>query len=104
MSQQSNESETAAIARPGRTRTNFGVIGFAASVAVSLPLLLILFRIHLPQHIVNNISVIYFDCGFFIDLVVLVLCVLGVVQGRRNRWFGIAGIAVLLIWWIGVLF
>jgi hypothetical protein len=67
------------------------------------PPLLELLNVRLPQRLEDNISYIYFDYGLIMDLLVLALCAIGITQRRRNRWFGIAGVVLISLWWVAVL-
>src|SRR5437868_1428487 len=72
-------------------KTNWGMIGLAIALIEGAPVILELLHVPLPKRIEDNVSVVFFDCGFGISLISLLFSVLGILQGGRNRWYGVAG-------------
>ena len=74
-------------------RTNFGLCGFVA--AAGWTLLFVVAALPLPRRFNDRLGDIVFDYGAIIILLILILCLLGLVQNRRNRRFALVGITLL---------
>ena len=85
-------------------QSNYGVLALLLAAAIAVPVLLSdylpRFGARLPKRMEENLGAIIFDFGIAIDLLILVLALVGIAQGGRNRWFSVGAIALAATPWL----